>query len=51
MRFSMMTFNLRVNTPKDGLNAWPYRAPRHVARLIRETEPIVSERRRDSPTC
>lgn len=35
-----MTFNLRVNTPIDGDNAWPYRI-RHAADLVRKAEPLI----------
>lgn len=31
--FNLLTFNIRYNTPKDGLNAWPNRK-QHVAALI-----------------
>ncbi|GMX62994.1 endonuclease/exonuclease/phosphatase family protein [Paenibacillus elgii] len=40
MELNLMTFNLRVNTPVDGGNAWPYRI-RHAAAAIKKTAPLV----------
>lgn len=40
MELKVMTFNLRVNTPEDRENAWPYRIHRAGA-VIRELEPVV----------
>jgi endonuclease/exonuclease/phosphatase family metal-dependent hydrolase len=34
----VMTYNIRLNTPLDGKNAWPYRKDR-VAGLVRQCEP------------
>ncbi|RUS48996.1 endonuclease/exonuclease/phosphatase family protein [Cohnella sp. AR92] len=38
MRWTVMTFNLRVNVDSDGRNAWPYR-PAAVAAAIRQHDP------------
>ena len=40
MNYTMMTFNLRCNTPNDGDNAWPNRIER-AAEIIKEHDPIV----------
>ncbi|WP_239616063.1 endonuclease/exonuclease/phosphatase family protein [Cohnella mopanensis] len=40
MKLTIMTFNLRVNTPIDGDNAWPYRI-RHATDLVRKAEPLI----------
>ncbi|WP_311772817.1 endonuclease/exonuclease/phosphatase family protein [Cohnella xylanilytica] len=40
MRWTAMTFNLRVNVESDGSNAWPHRAEA-AARAIRRHEPDV----------
>lgn len=40
MELKVMTFNLRVNTPEDRENAWPYRIHR-VGAIIRELEPAI----------
>ena len=40
MELKIMTFNLRVDTPLDGDNAWPYRI-RHAAGLIRKPDPLI----------
>ena len=40
MNYTMMTFNLRCNTPSDGDNAWPNRIER-AADMIKEHDPIV----------
>ncbi|MFD0590818.1 endonuclease/exonuclease/phosphatase family protein [Paenibacillus sp. GCM10027627] len=37
---TIMTFNLRVNTPIDGQNAWPYRKEQ-AAELIRNINPLI----------
>lgn len=36
----LMTFNVRVNTPYDGENAWPYRVPA-VAQAIRNSQAAI----------
>ncbi|MFD0961719.1 endonuclease/exonuclease/phosphatase family protein [Paenibacillus chungangensis] len=41
MELTVMTFNLRVNTPVDGSNAWPYRS-KQAAELIRRVAPLVA---------
>lgn len=41
MELTVMTFNLRVNTPVDGSNAWPYRN-KQAADLIRRVAPLVA---------
>jgi len=40
MEFRVMTFNLRVDTPDDGENAWKYRAQR-AADVIRDADPSI----------
>lgn len=40
MKLRVMTFNLRVNVPSDGDNAWPYRK-NMVADTIKNHEPII----------
>lgn len=37
---TVMTFNLRIHTPIDGSNAWPYRK-NQAAELIRQTTPLA----------
>lgn len=41
MELTVMTFNLRINTPEDGSNAWPYRN-KQAADLIRRVAPLVA---------
>lgn len=33
-RFSVMTFNIRLNTPSDSLNAWPYRKDKVASQIL-----------------
>jgi endonuclease/exonuclease/phosphatase family metal-dependent hydrolase len=40
MIFSIMTFNVRVHVPSDGLNAWPYRVEK-LATLINQEHPMI----------
>ncbi|MDQ6419971.1 endonuclease/exonuclease/phosphatase family protein [Paenibacillus sp. LHD-117] len=40
MKLNVMTFNLRVNVPSDGENAWPYRKEQAAA-VIREMRPLL----------
>lgn len=40
MNLTVMTFNLRVDTPIDGGNAWPYRK-NQAAALIRSVNPVI----------
>lgn len=40
MVFSVMTFNLRMNTSDDGENAWPYRKDK-AAQVIKDHEPLL----------
>jgi endonuclease/exonuclease/phosphatase family metal-dependent hydrolase len=40
MELNVMTFNLRVDVPSDGENAWPYRADK-ASKIIREHQPLV----------
>lgn len=40
MNLSVMTFNLRVNNPKDDGNAWPYRVNR-VSKIIQSNQPFI----------
>jgi len=40
MIFSIMTFNVRVHVPSDGINAWPHRVER-VAKLINQEQPMI----------
>jgi len=40
MELDIMTFNLRVDTPIDGDNAWPNRI-RYAADLIRKADPLI----------
>ena len=37
---TVMTYNIRLDTPKDSVNAWPHRAAR-VASLIRKYNPDI----------
>ncbi len=40
MKLTVMTFNLRVNTPIDGLNIWPNRSDR-VIEAIKDADPDI----------
>src|SRR5699024_67486 len=40
MNLRVMTFNLRMNTPDDGRNAWYYRKE-HVAKTMKDAEPDI----------
>jgi endonuclease/exonuclease/phosphatase family metal-dependent hydrolase len=40
MKLRVMSFNLRVNVPSDGDNAWPYRKEQAAA-AIREHQPLI----------
>lgn len=40
MNLSVMTFNLRVNNPGDGENAWPYRINR-ASNVIKSNHPSI----------
>lgn len=40
MDLSVMTFNLRVDTSEDGVNAWPYRINR-VTQVIKSNHPFI----------
>ena len=40
MKLTVMTFNLRVNTPIDGINVWPNRSDR-VIEAITEADPDI----------
>jgi endonuclease/exonuclease/phosphatase family metal-dependent hydrolase len=40
MDHTFMTFNLRYNTPNDGVNAWPHRAHRVVS-AIKQVNPLI----------
>ncbi|TDF99870.1 endonuclease/exonuclease/phosphatase family protein [Paenibacillus piri] len=37
---TVMSFNLRYNTPNDGANSWPYRIDR-AAHIIRDHQPLI----------
>lgn len=39
-RIDVMTFNVRLNTPSDSLNSWPYRVD-NVSAMVRYYEPDV----------
>lgn len=39
-RIDVMTFNIRLNTPSDSLNSWPYRVD-NVSAMVRYYEPDV----------
>jgi endonuclease/exonuclease/phosphatase family metal-dependent hydrolase len=41
MTFTVITFNLRLNTPRDGANAWPARADR-AARALRDAGALLA---------
>lgn len=40
LKLTVMTFNLRMDTPDDGKNAWPYRKE-HVLDVIHTYEPAI----------
>ncbi|MBM7553177.1 endonuclease/exonuclease/phosphatase family protein [Thalassobacillus pellis] len=40
MEMKVLTFNLRVDLPQDGLNAWPYRIE-NAAKTIQKHKPLV----------
>ncbi|MBD0378793.1 endonuclease/exonuclease/phosphatase family protein [Paenibacillus sedimenti] len=40
MELTVMTFNLRYNTPNDGENAWPLRVHR-VSGIIQDRDPVI----------